>query len=367
MHTNLHLVKFGAEVKPRGLSHLRAISNKQTTERKCPRGLLVWCRDCLPKSGKPTTWLTWLTREPGPAFKRRLANCGGGTLLVFMMGLSPNACCRPPEEDWPTTRSRRSEILRIPGFPVFPSPHRARTPRAPEAAPPTRFPQTPAGKTRAAAGAGAPLREAAPGSRSGTPLREAAPRALPAAAGRRRGGGRASPEAGHPEARGPAAPSPDGRGWTGRRRLRSQVGGCGGGAAVRGRGPLLRTSRPSSVPCPPSWAAAAPPSGEQVTSLPRSFSGRGGGARGPPTSSRLAGAGEARPVRSRRSRGWTAILSSARLPGGIPGAGLLLLPARSVRRFQLADSARLPATPGVSFHQLLVLGRRPPSQFRTRR
>lgn len=237
MHTNLHLVKFGAEVKPRGLSHLRAISNKQTTERKCPRGLLVWCRNCLPKSGKPTTWLTWLTREPGPAFKGRLADCGGGTLLVFMMGLSPNACCRPPEEDWPTTRSRRSEILRIPGFPVFPSPHRARTPRAPEAAPPTRFPQTPAGKTRAAAGAGAPLREAAPGRRPGKPPLGLSRRP-------RAGGGAAG---GHPRRRGTRkrADLP--------RRARTAGGGQGGGG------------------CGHRWAAAA---GARLCGAGVRFSGR---------------------------------------------------------------------------------------------
>lgn len=126
-------------------------------------------------------------------------------------------------------------------------------------------------------------------------------------------------------ARGLATPSPAGRGAAGRRahcpgrgRLCSQVGGGGEGAAERSRGPR-DSSRHTESPAAPSWEDASAPreepavlpatSASLAAAAPRPWSAgnflskvilRAGrrGARGPPTSSRSAEAGEGRPARS---------------------------------------------------------------------
>lgn len=174
---------------------------------------------------------------------------------------------------------------------------------------------------------------------SATPGCRAGGGASPGGSARARGRGSPAPGAGHPEARGLAAPSRASRGdggdatrsrahSSGSCRLWSQVGGGGEGAAETGAGvpetpaftpgtpwsrgqeagPRLRRSRPFSSPPRPLWLQLHLSPGAQVTSLPRSFSGRGG-VPGPPT---IGGGGRGAPS-SRRGSG------SGRLLRALPG------------------------------------------------
>ncbi|XP_047729970.1 translation initiation factor IF-2-like [Prionailurus viverrinus] len=234
--------------------------------------------------------------------------------------------------------------LRVPGVPVFPSalppavglglprprtarprapagPHGGREGRRCRASPaPRRWRPRPGARPRVL---GSPRPPGARASGRGRGLTGG----LRGAAGGARADGRGSPapEAGHPEAR---ADLP--------RRARRAGGRRGGGRTARaaagcahrwaaaakarrsGAGvletpavtpraqrlragktrPRLGRNRPFSPPPRPLWLQPHLGPGAQVTSFPRSFFGRGG-ARGPPTSSRSAEAGEGRPAPSR--------------------------------------------------------------------
>lgn len=105
-------------------------------------------------------------------------------------------------------------------------------------------------------------------------------------------------------------------------------------------------------------AAAAPPPRAQVTSLPRSFSWRGG-ARVPPASSRLVAAEEASPA-----RGWSS--GAGRRPGALPGQ-LVASPEpgrRPLSRPAAADTRCLCSQPEREFPSAPRFGRGPLSPHR---
>lgn len=191
--------------------------------------------------------------------------------------------------------------------------------------------------------------------------------------------GSPAPGAGHPEAR---ADLPPGARRAGARRGRRGEAGAPPGprrAVVtggRGRGtaepgvpdtpaippgasqsrdretrPRFQRSRPfSSPPCLRLLPHLSPRT--QVTSLPRSFLGRGGAGRRsrPAHVLTVCGGGRGAPGAVLENLGWTATPSSARAPGGRSRARSPAPAAGRIRRPQQIPATSLPAAPTVNFH-----------------
>lgn len=110
--------------------------------------------------------------------------------------------------------------------------------------------------------------------------------------------------------------------------------------------PRPRRSRPFSPPLQLSWLLPHLGPRAQVTSLPRSFSGRGG-ARVSPMSLRLAGARVGRPVRGWRSGAGRRLRALSRPRG--PRQSRVSGPWRRERAAAPAETRRLSAAPRVTY------------------